>query len=306
MALPNDILSSLQFPAVTNARASQDYMGQDENWNQLGPTGLFYWALGIRPSKDNFWTTSYQPNNTYNRISEPNPELITLVAALSTGPVGFSDGINFTNAELLMKTCRKDGLLLQPSKPLTSIDASFAISGRQTPAGSNIFMSYSTITSYTAYYLLAVDVNSSFVLNNNDFWPSLQSQDYYYRNNNSYSGCSNLTTANSCIRSLLSGYPDIMNGNQFPNGTHQFDLWTFTPFVGGWSLLGELDKFTAVAPERFDNISFLNGISFTVNGVPNEIVNIWLVQPNFTILQLEIIIPSSGSSIVQLTNTITH
>ena len=45
---------------------------------------------------------------------------------MSTGPVGSGDAINYTNVERIMKCCRKDGLILKPDRPLTTINALIA------------------------------------------------------------------------------------------------------------------------------------------------------------------------------------
>ncbi len=44
---------------------------------------------------------------------------------MSTGPVGVGDKSGFSNVDLIMKTCNAEGLLLKPSRPLTSIDHTF-------------------------------------------------------------------------------------------------------------------------------------------------------------------------------------
>merc|ERR1711904_454240 len=41
-------------------------------------------------------------------------------------PVAPSDMIGKSNVELIMRSARKDGLLLKPSHPATSVDATFA------------------------------------------------------------------------------------------------------------------------------------------------------------------------------------
>jgi len=132
MALPSDVLASLSFNMVTNARASDDYPCWDKNWN-IGPTSLLYYALDLSPSKDNFWTMPNQPESCYtdSRCSEMkhlNYELDTFLAILSAGPVGISDKIGYTDKDLIMKTCTSSGLLLQPSKPLTPIDTTYFFS----------------------------------------------------------------------------------------------------------------------------------------------------------------------------------
>ena len=75
---------------------------------------MFYWAIGIAPSKDDWWTTEVQPNPPYSdNCTEPNWQLQAIVVALSTGPNGPSDKIGYTNASLVMSTVRGDGYTLK-------------------------------------------------------------------------------------------------------------------------------------------------------------------------------------------------
>jgi hypothetical protein len=46
----------------------------------VGESSLFYWALGVAPSKDDYWTTEVQPGNPYgDKPTEPNWQLQALV-----------------------------------------------------------------------------------------------------------------------------------------------------------------------------------------------------------------------------------
>ena len=123
MPLPRHMLESTQFQAVTNARASGDYHPGAGNFD-ISQSSLFYWALGVAPSKDDWWTTEVQTDSPYgDKPTEPNWQLQALVVALSTGPNGPSDKIGSTNASLVMSTVRGDGLTLQPDRPATTMDA---------------------------------------------------------------------------------------------------------------------------------------------------------------------------------------
>lgn len=62
--------------------------------------------------------------------SEPNSVLQSVVATLSTGPVGPGDKINHSDVKLIMKSCNADGLLLKPSRPAFAIDAQIKQVGR--------------------------------------------------------------------------------------------------------------------------------------------------------------------------------
>ena len=141
MALPSDLVASMQFPHVTNYRASDDYAGSSVTNFNIQTSSLLGLAVGLRPSKDVFFSTSNAPANPYIRRLSPNHptvpgvdlQLNALIATLSTGPVAIGDGPNATDRALVMRSCRADGLLLQADKPPTAIDAMY--DGRPAPVG---------------------------------------------------------------------------------------------------------------------------------------------------------------------------
>ena len=54
----------------------------------LGTTSLLGWALGLAPSKDNFWSSAHQDGNAFNdETYERFSEMQGVVASYSTGPV---------------------------------------------------------------------------------------------------------------------------------------------------------------------------------------------------------------------------
>jgi hypothetical protein len=96
---------------VTNGRASGDYMDPVANLLQYGTAAPFFSAVGIAPSKDNWWSTPHQPRPRILQHGPPPCDggtrnvtdnfLHALVATLSTGPVGFSDALGYTNVTLV-------------------------------------------------------------------------------------------------------------------------------------------------------------------------------------------------------------
>ncbi|XP_048245188.1 uncharacterized protein LOC124119100, partial [Haliotis rufescens] len=118
MANCRHALHAISIPAVTQVRACADYHPGRQQW-RIGVTSMLAWAIGIAPSKDNFWTTTVQPRG---HNTEPYPELNALVATLSTGPVGPSDMIGKFNKTIIMKSVNSEGLILKPSRPATAID----------------------------------------------------------------------------------------------------------------------------------------------------------------------------------------
>ena len=69
------ILQSVEMPAVTNARASGDYHPGNGQW-YTGTSSILAHAVGIAPSKDNYWSTPVQAGSHYgNKTSEPHSRL---------------------------------------------------------------------------------------------------------------------------------------------------------------------------------------------------------------------------------------
>ena len=141
------VLQSVEIPAVTQTRASDDYHpGQTGYYPTqkdpsgksgcgfpycvyyIGTTSLMNWALDLKPSKDNYWSTPKQgEGGPYgNQTREPYNEMQGMILAYSTGPVAPSDRIGSSNASLILMACTAGGRLLQPSRPATAVDVCFA------------------------------------------------------------------------------------------------------------------------------------------------------------------------------------
>jgi hypothetical protein len=81
------------------------------------------WAAGGAPSKDTFWTSDNGNQSTTRGgcdksgcppdHSAAGAELHTMLALLSTGPMGFSDAPGETDPALLARACDSNGTLLQ-------------------------------------------------------------------------------------------------------------------------------------------------------------------------------------------------
>lgn len=139
MALPSDLLTSLSFDWVTNARASGDYAGT-RGWNLLLSSMLF-WPLGLAPFKDTTWTNPVQPNapRGFDWVHD-QIMLDVLASVLSRGPVGISDGPGLTNATLARSVVSKGGQLLQPSKPLTAVEMTLGAAWKTVGVGADGYL----------------------------------------------------------------------------------------------------------------------------------------------------------------------
>ncbi|HME54002.1 MAG TPA: hypothetical protein VKM55_17380 [Candidatus Lokiarchaeia archaeon] len=125
MAPSSFMMQAVKLPSVMQTRASDDHNGmQPRRWYlpHFTQTSMLCHAIGFWPSKDTFFSNT---EKVYWFYRERCPEMECLVAALSGGPVAPSDKIGFENVDLLMKTCRADGLLLKPDKPATPVDLMF-------------------------------------------------------------------------------------------------------------------------------------------------------------------------------------
>ena len=208
MALPSDLMASLSLPSVTNYRASTDYgiddssmplQTHDANLN-IGASSLLGFALGLRPSKDIFWTRrpancrgddpSADPKACGRWGAHTNPgsncELNAIVATLSTGPLSIADKAGDTNATIVARCVRADGRILQPDKPATAVDSMFASGGaalaatggppsgakRHAPPG-QVWATSVALSGVVWHYVLSVDVKPPWRRRGDDLYPKL-------------------------------------------------------------------------------------------------------------------------------------
>jgi hypothetical protein len=87
----------------------------------IAETAMLAHALRLAPYKDGF--LSQVTEHPECRFKLPTtPKLEAYVSALSGGPVGLGDVVGATNKELVLRTCRPDGLLLRPQVPVVPLD----------------------------------------------------------------------------------------------------------------------------------------------------------------------------------------
>ena len=110
------LMDSVDRATATTIRTSTDYqpsLSKETYWPAFHTVNLLAGAVGLWPFKDNF------------RTAEEHGEAEALVSALSAGMVGVGDGVGQMDRDILLRTCRADGLLLKPDVPVTPIDAMF-------------------------------------------------------------------------------------------------------------------------------------------------------------------------------------
>lgn len=121
MQTPGILLHSIKHPNVTIARSSGDY---NHRWPPqyrfvfMSQTNLLFNAIGINSHQDCIKTE-------YKFFGEHYPALMVLIETLSAGLVCPSDAIGHINWPLLNYSCRDDGLLFKPDRPICANDLMF-------------------------------------------------------------------------------------------------------------------------------------------------------------------------------------
>jgi len=331
-ATPTDMLASLDMPAVTNFRVSFDFCYGGSY--RIGESSLLVWALGGAPSKDTLWSTS----NNHTEIpgckwtpdhEEAAAELHVVLALMSKGPVGISDAINYTNTPLLKRTIRKDGTLLKPLKPITAIDSTFLNENRPvfappTEAGEGGYV-YGTAGLGPSWYFVSFLLQKPFSITLQDFWPPLPSGSrpsiLAYRHFKSpflcrngadavMSGCVKLVEVFATNDSSLEVFQAPAAPSTNLPGSEYIPTITSVSMAcskSRWILLGELDKYVPVSPERFQKVECTaKAMNITLAGTAGEEVEVTVLRPkgsmtksDYTVIKRRVKI-SKGSSAVTL------
>ena len=225
----------------------------------FGKQSLLFDALGLAPSKDGFWTTSVQPGNPYgDHVTEPTPRLQSAIATLSAGPVAVGDGVNYTNRSLLMRSCRADGRLLQPSRPATPLDCTVldAALGSDAAIGDSprgtVWFAPTCDAALGAHRvfgaLIVIDMAQAASVVPADLH-GLDAAAAYWAVESNWTRAPTLFSAASPLR--LPAVHCLLD----------FQVWSVAPVerVGGWAFLGETDKWAAVTPARFSSVESFGG-----------------------------------------------
>lgn len=284
MLWPRFALQALEIPAVTTARGSVDYDAGNDNW-RMGLSSLFLDSLGMRPTKDNYFSTDHEGDGSKGK--EPYNRLHSLVSTLSTGPVFPADAINSSDVPLIMRACNADGLLLRPDRAATNLDSNILAQalalGTKQPLPGEV-QSTSTVVSGERYsYVLSVNTNSTSVsLDQINSADGLEGKAPYtallaFESNSS-----------STVVHVDKDHPLLL----MRSDRWSFNYWTLVPrLASGWAFLGEArTKWIAVSPQRFTSVAALPSLSDSSDaevtvamvGKPGEIVQLGFVAPSST------------------------
>jgi len=231
-------------------------------------------------------------------------EMEAIIATLSTGPVGIGDGINMTNKTIINRIVRKDGILLKPTNAITPIDSMFSSIYR--PNYGEIWMTYSSINNVVfGYNILAIDVYpTKYKLLFDDLYPIPNNVSFLYylfddRNIDINGQCTNNTNIEKCGVLIFNKSIDIQTSAPPQNNENHLHSWNLYNFAmiqnNGWTLLGEMSKYSNISPQRFKTIKLNNnGMTVVVKGAPNEVVIISFVTVKLNILQIKLTFNNNG------------
>ena len=267
MPYAHDILSASAHKAVTNARATFDYFHtglKHDNW-AIGATSLFYWAVGILPFKDGFYSSTYKQVGGQTVGPELNPDRECLMATLSCAMVGPMDGINLLNKYRVMTSCRSDGTLLKPDKPVSTSDSCF----RNADPSCLVYNTFSDVHEYGRVYYYYNDAKDSQML-----------PEMIFNEGDDNGGKFDYVVYNWYTGEITAMNPD---GNHLSAGYEEHVFAIVSPMIGGFAFVGERSKYVTAAKVRFESVipkmqSGVNTLSVSVIGMKDENVEVCVVS----------------------------
>eukprot|EP00750_Incisomonas_marina_P023958 INCI5072.2.p1 GENE.INCI5072.2~~INCI5072.2.p1 ORF type:complete len:814 (-),score=111.60 INCI5072.2:2037-4478(-) len=321
-----DMLVSLDFPAVVQARASGDYArpeGDMQPWANvadLGRASLLLGPLAMAPSKDTLWTSSPQPPTSSDRTksgyhTQPHVALDAILATLSLGPVGISDCLGQTDVGLISQAFRSstDSTLLRPSRPLSTVDAVFVNEslglGAQDVRSTHAFI---TDGAPVSHYVVAWMSTVPVTLQRTDLFPrpsegaTLAVRQHVIAPAGAgaqMAGCiDGQPAAPGCIDVLEPGTMPVIDAVGANITNFSFTV-IYEPFSNGAYFLGELQKFVHVSPQRFPSIvadtenSMPCGFNVSVIGSPTELIELVAVDPQGIVHVRTASVPEGASQV---------
>jgi hypothetical protein len=236
MASPRHFLQSTKYNHLTSIRTSADRL-QRERWTDFLYTSRFASALGIWPFTDNFPSTE----TTH-----------MLLATLSAGPVGVGDPVGKLSAPNLLRSVRRDGVIVKPDVPLTPIDASYLSMARNAdqPQINSTYSDFGGLrTSYIFAYSTAANRKASF----RPADAGVEGQVYLY---DYFTGQGQVAESADVLERQITG--DVLYLVAAPVGP------------SGIALVGDLDQFVPMGKKRIPAMTDDGAVHLSVAFAPGE------------------------------------
>jgi hypothetical protein len=325
MAYPRHALQSVEMPTATQIRASDDHVpgrtggSSTTQWN-LAHSSLLAWAIGLAPFKDNYWSSAQQPGSSCgNNATEVTPSLHNAASTFSAGPVTPGDGVGFSDVPQIMRSATASGQLLQPSRPMTALDASMAGAVKGT-----VMATYSAVSGLLWDHVLGANLPSAYAVTVGDL--AAIRADLPLRSAAAVgtlaafvlpsepaaaagSAVAYSLDADSLEPASLQVQPfDGANGIPLKAcGLADFQVWHTAPVLpSGYALLGELSKWVPVSEARFSDVqSDAAQASVAVRGQAGELVTVsWWDSAAQKAVQVACTLPEGGSAVVSVPSAV--
>jgi len=264
MPYPNDVLAAASHAAVTNARATGDYFHAKDQW-AVGGTSLFYWAIGVLPFKDGFYSSTSKQVGGQTVGPELNPDREALMATLSCAMVGPMDGIYLLNKTRIMTSCRDDGVVLKPDRPVSTSDWCFT----QADPTCKVYHTYSDVSSQATD---AFDARVHYHFNN-DIKPMMADMVYL---SEQVAAKVPYVVYNWYTREVSK----LQQSNQITAGYEGHIYAVVSPVHhNGWAFVGEVDKYVTASSMRVNAVTASEfTITANVTGVAGEVIQLCAVK----------------------------
>ncbi len=253
MAPPGALLYALQLPAVTNARTGGDYWARAPKeffFVPITQANILAWGAGIWPSFDAFYSSKTSIFTRQFLYREWYPELTALLSTLGGGLVCPADRPQFADADLLLKTCREDGVLLKPDRPITCNDLMF-----KPHAKPYIMDTWTRRGSRTWRYIVSVS-----------FWPRrVKDPKVTLQDLGEDAGGVLYDFFTGAIREITA-----MDAIPLPKRRMAYKYFIFAPFLlDGVALVGDPEKFVPCASKLIPEVSVEeSAVEFRVDYLP--------------------------------------
>ncbi len=286
MSYPRHVLQSVEIPAVTQARASNDYQSQAQIFDydqwRIGESSLWVAAIGICPSKDSFWTmpnSQFDPHyDPFFNVSERRNRLESVSATMSNGVVQISDRIGFSNRELILRSCMADGTILSPDFSATPSESCFA--SRATAAANLLFLQpvapcgafvgavHGTSTDFgaagTFFYVLSVSLLTSYNLTGSDICRSWGYKARFCANASQAMWLAYEANTTSSLHLMSTALTEPLQLSTSDEYSFQYFTLAPVPLIvqqqrHGFVFLGEKNKWIGASSARFTSITTSGG-----------------------------------------------
>lgn len=227
-------------------------------------------------SQDNFWTTSYEAGSSTGPLGHDSAVWReAAVATLSTGPVTPADGIPYQNKNLIMRSCRNDGRLINPDRPAVTMDMAFKGAAFGSGAGprGQLWNTYSTVAGERYEHIFAAELQDGSA----SVYPANLTLDratgasgsmvaYAVGNTTSLDTGTLVAQTFTATTPIVIKTPDLFS----------FALWHVSPVQSnGVALLGDLSKWVPVADTRIASVAVAgSSLKVAVLGSAGEKVTI--------------------------------